>query len=274
MWSVLLLCEQSDAARDQLSSDLWDVGTAGIIDERDGLRAFFEESVTPEMVATALRCSQSEMLFEYVHASAPTPTFLEPDPILVGSKFVIAAPGCEARLPLGRVQLRVDAGSAFGTGRHETTQLMLEAIEDLVAPGSVVLDVGCGSGILSQAAAALGATVYSCDIDEHAVAVARSHSREVFRGSADAVREKRMDVVLANISTKVIDHLAFYLHRVCRPDGYIIICGFLKQNPPSRFRPLATIERGDWMAWVCRPDPDLQADASDQPNLHPRDWWL
>ena len=73
----------------------------------------------------------------------------------------------------GRIVLHLEPGLAFGTGTHETTRLCLELLEQYVSPGCDVLDVGCGSGILSVAALLLGAQkAVGVDIDELAVKTA------------------------------------------------------------------------------------------------------
>ncbi|WP_312942065.1 50S ribosomal protein L11 methyltransferase, partial [Oscillibacter sp.] len=75
--------------------------------------------------------------------------------------------------PGDRVPLILDPGLAFGTGSHATTRLCLEALEQVVKPGDTVLDLGCGSGILSIAALKLGATsATAVDIDENCINVA------------------------------------------------------------------------------------------------------
>ncbi len=80
-------------------------------------------------------------------------------PTEIGQKMLIK-PSWEP-LPEGnrRIVLEIDPSSSFGTGTHETTRLCIEALEDLVAPGDEVLDMGCGSGILAVAAKLLGSGV-------------------------------------------------------------------------------------------------------------------
>ena len=78
-------------------------------------------------------------------------------PLPVGQRLLIR-PTWEAAEPMpGREVLSIDPGMAFGTGGHETTRLVLEALEGQIRPGIRFLDVGCGSGILSIAALLLGA---------------------------------------------------------------------------------------------------------------------
>src|ERR1700691_2629248 len=88
-------------------------------------------------------------------------------PLCVGERFYLVAPWHAAvQAPAGRMRLEIYPGMACGTGRHPATQLCLQAIERYVKPGAQVLDVGSGSGILSDAARLLGAgVVIACDVD-------------------------------------------------------------------------------------------------------------
>jgi ribosomal protein L11 methyltransferase len=119
----------------------------------------------------------------------------------------------------------VNPGMAFGTGAHESTQLCLEALEREVRDGMEILDVGCGSGILSTAATLLGARLaISCDIDPVAVELARQEVS--FIGSADAVRSHSVDLIVANISPEAIIALAPEIARCLRTGGVAIVSGF------------------------------------------------
>ena len=93
-------------------------------------------------------------------------------PMEIGERLMVI-PDWEEADPRGRAALRLNPGLAFGTGGHATTRLCLTALEKIVEPGMKVLDLGCGSGILSIAALLLGAErAFACDIDDKAVDVA------------------------------------------------------------------------------------------------------
>jgi ribosomal protein L11 methyltransferase len=87
-------------------------------------------------------------------------------PIEVGQKFLILPSWVEQTSP-ERIAIKIDPGMAFGTGTHPTTQLCMELMESQIEEGQTVLDIGCGSGILSVAALKLGAVkAYGIDIDQ------------------------------------------------------------------------------------------------------------
>jgi ribosomal protein L11 methyltransferase len=126
----------------------------------------------------------------------------------------------------------VDPGRAFGTGAHATTRLSLELLQS-ITPGSL-LDIGCGSGVLSIGAARLGfAPVIGIDLDEAAIeatnANARANGVEVEAHVGDALADKlpRADVVVANVALDVVERLA------PRLDAKLFVAsGYLDRDEP------------------------------------------
>jgi ribosomal protein L11 methyltransferase len=99
-------------------------------------------------------------------------------PIPVGEKLLILPAWLENPQP-ERIPIKIDPGMAFGTGTHPTTQLSLELLEKYLQPGDVVLDIGCGSAILSIAAVKLGAEkAYGVDVDAKAIESARGNLQQ------------------------------------------------------------------------------------------------
>ena len=156
----------------------------------------------------------------------------------VGSRTVIVPTWRSYSPSPGDVVIELDPGMAFGTGHHPTTTMCLAALEELVSPGCSVLDLGCGSGILSIAAARLGASdVLALDIDATAAETAAANVRQ---NGVDAVvtvgegtlphlslRPGGYDIVVANISSTVIGDLAFSIARAARHDGTVVASGVL-----------------------------------------------
>jgi ribosomal protein L11 methyltransferase len=127
----------------------------------------------------------------------------------------------------------VDPGRAFGTGAHATTRLSLELLQEL-RPASL-LDVGCGSGVLSIAAVKLGfAPVIGVDIDETAVAVTLANAQvngvQVDARRCDALRDElpETEVAVANVALDVVEQL---LPRL--PAGQLVASGYLERDEPQ-----------------------------------------
>lgn len=157
-------------------------------------------------------------------------------PIRVGERFWIR-PSWDIGTPqqAGDLVITLDPGMAFGTGTHATTQLCLQALERLVQPQESVLDLGCGSGILSLGASMLGAhPVLAVDIDADAVEATRANAAA--NGVALAARQGslpdvtgRWQIVVANILAPILSDMIAsgrLLDRVA-PDGYLVLSGIL-----------------------------------------------
>ena len=132
--------------------------------------------------------------------------------------------------------LEIDPGGSFGTGSHETTRLCLENLEKYVRAGDEVIDVGCGSGILSIAAAKLGAGhVTAVDIDPVCIKTTRELSRinevedriDVFRGDLAEKVDSEADIVVANIFAHIIDRLLPDTGRILKKGGLFISSGIV-----------------------------------------------
>ena len=166
-------------------------------------------------------------------------------PMEIGDRLIVI-PDWEEADPQGRVALRLNPGLTFGTGSHATTRLCLQALEKLVRPGMSVLDLGCGSGILSIAALLLGADrAYACDIDEKAVDVAYENAalngvgRDRYTVRAgDVLSDQGLrrdmgggwDIVVANIVADVIISLAPAALDLMKPGGVFLCSGIIDQR--------------------------------------------
>ncbi|NPA92994.1 MAG: 50S ribosomal protein L11 methyltransferase [Chloroflexi bacterium] len=197
-------------------------------------------------------------------------------PIAVGERLMIVPAWLENPDPQ-RVPLLLDPGMAFGTGTHPTTQMCLAEVERLVQPGMTVLDVGCGSGILSIAALKLGAVrALGVDTDPQAVAVAQENAArngvaEGFRaavGSVEALRQPplgpvKAPLVLANILAPILVRLLDEegLADLLTPDGALVLSGILENQAEdvlaaARRAGLALAHRrqmDDWVTLTVKP---------------------
>lgn len=168
-------------------------------------------------------------------------------------------------LPEAKVRwLELEPGRAFGTGLHETTQLVSEALGGLALEGQAVLDVGTGSGILALIALAFGAaSVRGTDNDPDAVAVSNENAqRNQLTGAAtfstDDVSTEQAGAwrfVLANIETHILVPMAEALAATVAPGGQLLLSGILATQEPqirAAYEPLSlrhvgTTQRGEWV---------------------------
>ena len=248
----LLLHPLSDL-EDLLVADLQEYGTAGITEEDGRLRAFFDDDrKAAELMARFADYSpelRSEPTIDWEQATREAWP-----PILVGERFYLVAPwDMNLPVPPRRLRLEIYPGLACGTGRHPATQLCLRALERYVKPGASVLDVGSGSGILSDAARLLGAgKLIGCDIDFDNVQIAAERVKtSMFVGSADAVRSGWADVIVANIDAATIERIAGELARVRRPVSTLILSGFPEWDLPEGFSPKEILGHDEWRCFIC-----------------------
>ncbi|HSJ54130.1 MAG TPA: 50S ribosomal protein L11 methyltransferase [Anaerolineae bacterium] len=181
----------------------------------------------------------------------------------------------------GEVVIRLEPGMAFGTGLHPTTRLCLEAMETAVRPGSRVLDVGTGSGVLAIAAALLEAgTVLALDADPVAVRVAEENVAAngvagrvevrhgslpggesvplsfALEGSLPLLEAGQFDLVVVNILAPVIAGMAPALAARTRPGGSLIAAGLILDQEPNvmdalQSQGLQIAGRSQEEDWVC-----------------------
>jgi ribosomal protein L11 methyltransferase len=193
-------------------------------------------------------------------------------PIPVGKRLIIVPIWLDSPEP-ERIPIRIDPGMAFGTGTHPTTQLCLELLEEWVPIDDVVIDVGCGSGILSIAALKLGAThALGVDIEDEAVRSARENANANGIGAEfvlgpGSVREiiaeqypyDNAPLVITNILAPIILHLLDEgLADLVARDGALILSGILQEQAESvisaaQAHGLDLVEQrqmGDWVAQV------------------------
>lgn len=161
----------------------------------------------------------------------------------VGQRLVIKPSWEEYQPQEGELVIEIDPGMAFGTGIHASTRFCLRFIDEYIKGGEKVVDAGCGSGILSIAAALLGAgPVLGMDIDELAVKIARENIalnglQDVVSARAGDVSEELLnleaDVILANITAEVVTLLLPAAACVLRPGGLFLGSGIVEGRWPG-----------------------------------------
>jgi ribosomal protein L11 methyltransferase len=239
MFSIDLDCRQD--LKEIAIADLWEAGCTGIVELEDWddiarIRVFFDSHA--DQAAIVARFGGEAQAADTRDWVAFAREYLQP--MEIGQRIFVIPEWRDEPTPEGRLRVVINAGLAFGTGAHETTRLCLEAIERLVRPGVVVVDIGTGSGILCEVAVRLGAgKAFASDTDPDAVVVAKENFERagvdvpVFTGSADAVASGVADIVVANISPAWISELASDWFRILRGEGRAILSGFEAADAPT-----------------------------------------
>lgn len=161
------------------------------------------------------------------------------DILNIGEKFVIVPTWREYVNEEGKYVINIDPGMAFGTGGHETTSLCIKNLEKYVKPHDNVIDVGCGSGILSIAASYLtDGNLKAIDLDKLAVDVSRENfvlnnlenRIEVEEASLLTKETKKYDVIVANILAHIIELMLEDAYKLLEDGGYFITSGIIKDK--------------------------------------------
>ncbi|MBQ4617795.1 MAG: 50S ribosomal protein L11 methyltransferase [Clostridia bacterium] len=191
-------------------------------------------------------------------------------PLTIGDKLLICPTWETVEDTEGRTVLPIDPGMAFGTGGHETTRLVLEAMETVITDDTALLDVGCGSGILSIAALLLGAkSALAVDIDALAVKTAIENGERsgltpprytVVEGDLLDKVSGTFDLVVANIVADAIILLSPAVKPFVKADGVYIVSGIIDTREAEVVEALkacgfaieSRFEQRGWLCFVCR----------------------
>ena len=193
-------------------------------------------------------------------------------PTMIGERIVIAPVWCDDRevaeavaslaYPDQAIVIPIEPASTFGMGDHPTTMSSLLMIEKYVKPGDVVIDVGCGSGVLGIGALRLGAVrAIGMDINPSCVAVSQENARlnhvdERWTVTTEpvAVIGFPADIVVANILAPALIELSDELKRLTKPDGLLVISGVLTEHyehVAQALRPLQECDRIEYGGWAA-----------------------
>ena len=262
-----------------LEEEAWEIAHIDLIDEdllqKDRSKAMVHIYISPEeSPAEAVAFLRERYTAEGIENEICLDSCVEEDwinnwkqyfkPIPVGQKLLIRPTWEEVKDSGGRTVLDLDPSLAFGTGTHETTRLCMELLEQYVRPGMNVLDVGCGSGILSVAALLLGADkAVGVDIDELAVKTAVenaeiNHVEDRFTGICGNLTDQvtgTYDIVVANIVADVIIMLTKDVEQFMKPDTVYLMSGIIDTREQDVLTAVeqhfTIIDRKEEKGWVA-----------------------
>lgn len=191
-------------------------------------------------------------------------------PVKISERFTVV-PTWEEYTPVSSDELiiELDPGMAFGTGTHPTTVMSIQGLERIVKKDDVVIDVGTGSGVLSIAAAMLGAEkVTALDLDEVAVQSAKINIKlnkvhpvvHVFQNNLLEGIQEKADVIVANILAEVIVRFTDAAAQCLKPGGYFITAGIIQQKKDevkesieaAGFQIEETVQMEDWVSFIAK----------------------
>ncbi|MBU2552456.1 MAG: 50S ribosomal protein L11 methyltransferase [Proteobacteria bacterium] len=193
-------------------------------------------------------------------------------PIEIGPSLVVKPTWCEYTPRPGQKIIELDPGLAFGTGRHATTYMCLEALERFCRPsdrtGLRILDLGTGSGILALAAAALGQThIIAVDVDPEAIRVAAENVALAGAGSSITLAcsgsealTGHFDLILANLTAADLKQVSPDLARLSAPGATLILSGILDDQAEdlarhyagSGFEILERLSGDEWRTFILK----------------------
>ena len=277
-WWEAALYEVANKAAVQ--SALFKLGTTGLVEESDRLVAYFEPKNYPN----------SEKLAELLHSDTQCRVDIKKIPAQdwesewkknfkprkISKKFVVRPSWEKYKKKKNEQVLIIDPKMSFGTGTHETTQLVIRLMESRVKTG-LVLDIGTGTGILAIAAAKLGCKkIYAFDVDENSYENAienikrnRCSSRiDVLQSRVEQLPSswpKKFDVILANIQKNVILEILNTVRDLLSHKGILFVSGILTNVDESLRQAFAdhglklteSKKEGEWVAYTLMHEPFL-----------------
>jgi len=264
------LTPDSELSRELLIAELGNAGFESFVETEEAVEAYIPSiNYTPELLSPAnFQCNEF-FSFDYTSEVIADQNWNEVweqnyfEPLLIENQCMIRAPFHET-YPAAPFEIIINPRMAFGTGNHETTHLMIQAILEMDMTGKNVLDMGCGSGILSILSSMKGAgNITAIDIDEWSTNntlenATLNHIGNILvrLGDASLLTEQQFDVILANIQRNILLQDLSTYRKVLKPKGELMMSGFyladlkaiVEKASSMGLKLIRTYERSDWCA--------------------------
>lgn len=263
-----------ELSKDSTDWDFVDPSLIKIDLDKISIKAYFSESQKLNSVIDFVKKEMEKVQGEIVFSEIDEKDWAESwkkyyKPRRIGTNIVIKPTWESIDEKEGDLVIELDPGMAFGTGTHETTMMCIEALEKFMNNGDKVYDIGCGSGILSIAAAKLGASdIVAVDLDPNCIKVSNENilKNEVedkihaIQGNLLDVVEDKADVIVSNIIAEIIVKMSKDLREYLADNGIFIASGIILEKiklvedslVENGFEILEIKKLGEWACIVAR----------------------
>ncbi|NQU86824.1 MAG: 50S ribosomal protein L11 methyltransferase [Mariniphaga sp.] len=231
---------------DSLSAQLNEIGFESFIETETGLEAYIQEKNYNQQKLEELLSEQTQNIqINWSHELIKSQNWNEVweknyfKPLVIKDTCVVRAP-FHNDYPKCKYEIIIEPNMAFGTGNHETTSMMIEFLLKENMVGKEVLDMGCGTGILSIMASMLGAKkITAIDIDKWSFDATKTNAQlnninniEAFQGDSSLLKDQKSDVILANIQRNVLLADMEKYVSVLKSEGILVMSGFYIEDIP------------------------------------------
>lgn len=275
IWIEVSISNVPDELKDEVIYLAYELETEGCWEDENSIKCYFKKENWTE--------EKEKILLNYVKEKASNVVVYinevaeknwneiweqSIEPIEIGEKLVIKPTWKEYHKP-NKIIIQIDPKMSFGTGHHETTRLMLKAIEKYLYKDSKILDVGTGSGVLAIASVKLGAKMaigvdndqwaYENSIENAEINNVKDKFKQIL-GSIDDVNEKDFDFIFANINKNAIINMMESFYDKLKDKGFLIISGFIDVEQGTieeylrmqNFEIIDVLKENEWVAIVAR----------------------
>ncbi|MGE0561979.1 MAG: 50S ribosomal protein L11 methyltransferase [Flavobacteriales bacterium] len=230
-------------ARDIVIAELGEIGFESFVESENGVDAYIQEHLFDEEVMKSLSSfNHSDFKVDYVKILIQDQNWNEVweqsfEPINVNNKCMVRAPFHEVSKNI-EFDIIIEPKMSFGTGHHETTFLMIEELLKMDLNDKHVLDMGCGTGILAILAEQKNANkILAVDIDDWAYENTLDNliknnctKIEVLKGGAECIKNKKFDIVIANINRNILLQDLKNYSSALNKNGHILLSGFFSSD--------------------------------------------